>query len=197
MASTGMASCDHCSSHWHFDCLDPPLSGPPLSTKKWMCPLHAHELTPTSRIPKNPHIVDVSLRRGFANNGDVDVELESDVQESTASESDSDIGDGSQIMAKAVHMPRVKYRLPESGVALDFLDTCRRSKEVEGHKILDVLTARQNGVVRQSLLHALIDVVLNEHEQVVGEEQERSQLLALKTLMAVKGKDQLVKFLAE
>lgn len=45
LESTGIVSCDHCTSHWHFDCVDPPLQGRPASYKKWMCPLHASDLT--------------------------------------------------------------------------------------------------------------------------------------------------------
>jgi transcriptional regulatory protein PHF12/RCO1 len=37
-------SCDHCSLHWHLDCLDPPLSSMPPAHKKWMCPAHVEHI---------------------------------------------------------------------------------------------------------------------------------------------------------
>lgn len=36
-------SCDFCEQHWHLDCLDPPMSGMPPPTRKWMCPVHASD----------------------------------------------------------------------------------------------------------------------------------------------------------
>lgn len=38
-----MVSCDYCSSSWHLDCLEPPMSTMPLPTKKWMCPNHVDQ----------------------------------------------------------------------------------------------------------------------------------------------------------
>lgn len=37
-------SCDYCSLHWHYDCLDPPLAHLPTPTQKWMCPNHIDHL---------------------------------------------------------------------------------------------------------------------------------------------------------
>mgnify|MGYP001562232576 FL=1 len=34
-------SCDFCDQHWHLDCLDPPMTGMPPPTRKWMCPVHS------------------------------------------------------------------------------------------------------------------------------------------------------------
>lgn len=35
-------SCDFCPLSWHLDCIGPmPMSNPPPTQKKWMCPAHA------------------------------------------------------------------------------------------------------------------------------------------------------------
>ncbi|CAO3613569.1 unnamed protein product [Cunninghamella blakesleeana] len=50
-----MVACDFCKLHWHFDCLDPPMTIPPHPTKKWMCPCHAeHAEKLYQRIPRKP-----------------------------------------------------------------------------------------------------------------------------------------------
>ena len=40
-------SCDFCDQHWHLDCLDPPMTGMPPPTRKWMCPLHSDTVSYT------------------------------------------------------------------------------------------------------------------------------------------------------
>ncbi|KAH9828383.1 PHD-finger [Teratosphaeria destructans] len=127
--------CDHCPHNWHLDCLDPPLANPPARTwdnKKlhdWMCPLHAeHELrkvdtallVPRRRIhlrrPKDARIVDTSLNRGFVNNGVVDIEFDE------SDDSGSEFYDEQQEPEGAV------YRLPSSGVKLDFIDKVKKAR---------------------------------------------------------------------
>jgi hypothetical protein len=115
--------CDYCLLNWHLDCLDPPMVHPPPSTNRrtpWKCPNHAdHELAINApethgrrknRRPKQPDIVDVYLRRGFRNDGQIEVALDS-----------NDFDD-------SLYQPnsRVIYRLPESGIKLDFIDKVRR-----------------------------------------------------------------------
>lgn len=34
-------SCDFCDQHWHLECLNPPMTGMPPPTRKWMCPVHS------------------------------------------------------------------------------------------------------------------------------------------------------------
>lgn len=93
----------------------------------WMCPTHAyHEIKTLDasrgglagqpdaaemakvhrlRIPIHPKIVPVHMRRGFANNGMIEVETESD---DSGFESDESNG--------------IIYKLPRRGIMLDFLD---------------------------------------------------------------------------
>ena len=128
--------CDYCGENWHLDCLDPPLSNPParnLEGKKlhdWMCPLHAdHELRKVDttllnargigrkvhvRKPRNAKIVETSLRRGFRNNGVIDV-VEDDTDDSG-----SDFYDDNSLNQSVV------YRLPASGIKLDFIDKVKK-----------------------------------------------------------------------
>jgi len=92
-----------------------------------MCPLHAdHELrrvdarllNPRRRIhvrkPKNAKLVETSLKRGFRNNGVVDV-LDDD-----SDDSDSEFYD------EETQEESVVYRMPASGIKLDFIDKIKK-----------------------------------------------------------------------
>lgn len=127
--------CDFCGEYWHLDCLDPPLANPParnLEGKKlhdWMCPLHAdHELRKVEtsllnrpsrgrkvhiRKPRNAKVVTTSLRRGLRNNGVIEV-LDDDSDDSDSEFYDDDSQDDTV------------YRLPASGIKLDFIDKIKK-----------------------------------------------------------------------
>lgn len=50
-------SCDFCDMHWHLDCLDPPMTGMPPPTRKWMCPVHSDlEVVRSSSFPEHPYL---------------------------------------------------------------------------------------------------------------------------------------------
>jgi hypothetical protein len=124
--------CDYCPARWHLDCLDPPLAVPPRRRKDnpnstWRCPLHIeNELAtrdrqelaapgelgrvPRLRRPKNAIPYDVSLTRGYKNNGLIDIEL---------------IKDEEPDIVEVDRMGTV-VRLPEKGVRLDFIDRVKR-----------------------------------------------------------------------
>ena len=129
--------CDYCGENWHLDCLDPPLANPParnLEGKKvhdWMCPLHSdHELRKVDtsllnrrgigrkvhlRKPKNAKVAETSLRRGFRNNGVIEVvEDESD-------DTDSEFYDEEDSQDESM-----VYKLPASGIKLDFIDKVKK-----------------------------------------------------------------------
>jgi len=134
--------CDFCNLQWHLDCLDPPMANPPVRGSgakpkhSWMCPNHVeHELaaldssvmtssrlqilkgngrTHKVRRPKNAKIVDTALRRGFVNNGLVEIENEASDDEAFFER--EQLG--------------VVYRLPERGVKLDFIDRVKRCGQV-------------------------------------------------------------------
>lgn len=118
-----------------MDCLDPPLA---LAPKKgingraksaWMCPNHidselnnigpnvnaASKVMPTTgrrykvRRPKVMSIVDIALRRGFRNNGLIEIEDESSDEDKLTKKISGQI-----------------YRVPETGIKLDFIDRVKR-----------------------------------------------------------------------
>ncbi|GAA6052778.1 hypothetical protein JCM3770_003544 [Rhodotorula araucariae] len=98
-------SCDFCDQHWHLDCLDPPMTGMPPPTRKWMCPLHSDAIVPRKRQPKQMQLVTVD-RPYRPNNGDIVVvprkeePQQHDVDEMTVN--------------------RVRYQVPEQHIILDF-----------------------------------------------------------------------------
>jgi len=106
-------SCDFCDQHWHLDCLDPPMTGMPPPTRKWMCPLHSDIVVPRKRQPKQTQLVNVD-RPYHPNNGDIVVvprqepQLQQEVDEMTVN--------------------RVRYQVPEQHIILDFWG------RITGHK---------------------------------------------------------------
>ena len=127
--------CDYCPSRWHLDCLDPPLAVAPKRrfgdkpNHSWRCPLHSeHDLTnigrngaaapgdlgriPRLRKPKSAMAYDVSMTRGFRNNGIVEIELEKD-------DTDAEL--------RQLEMQGRINRITERGVKLDFIDRVKRS----------------------------------------------------------------------
>jgi len=73
--------CSVCSTPWHLDCLDPPLTVPPV-VRTWRCPLHAeHDIDRFSflypahrnRQLKNASPVLPVYSRGMKNNGLIDI----------------------------------------------------------------------------------------------------------------------------
>lgn len=147
-------------------------------------------------------MVDVSLSRGFKNAGDVDVlvsepEDATEVDDRSSLASDSDGEDQLRWAPATANMPRIKYRLPSRGIILDFLDSCHQTRQElpEGKRIADGLPLKST-----AQLEALVDVAVQELKQTKrpqssSTEDERVQLLALKTLLAIKGKKKLMEFL--
>lgn len=96
-----------------------------------MCPLHAdHELRKVDtslldprnvarrvhiRRPRNAKVIETSLNRGFRNNGVIDVV-----------EDDSDDTDSEFFEEEASHDESIVYRLPATGIKLDFIDKVKR-----------------------------------------------------------------------
>jgi hypothetical protein len=96
--------------------------------QKWMCPNHAdHELLALGhsskgyanrgkahkvRKAKNAKVVDTSLKRGFTNNGLIEIENEPSDSETEDYQNQWDFS--------------TVFRLPERGVKLDFIDKVKR-----------------------------------------------------------------------
>lgn len=94
-----------------------------------MCPLHADQelrrldtslLYPRRRVhirkPRNPRVVESSLRRGFVNNGIIEVINDDE----SSDDSDSEFYD------EDTPEDGVVYRLPASGIKLDFIDKVKQ-----------------------------------------------------------------------
>ncbi|KAK9469335.1 hypothetical protein V1512DRAFT_231685 [Lipomyces arxii] len=132
-------SCDYCPLHWHLDCLNPPMSSIATTARKWMCPNHVgRELTHKRRI-RNSQVINVSLRRGFVNDGDIEVENDSSEDEGVP-EDDSIVKpqllhflDGWERNPYEPAFDRrletvvddtgpIVFKLPERGIVLDFID---------------------------------------------------------------------------
>ncbi|CEQ39932.1 SPOSA6832_01477 [Sporobolomyces salmonicolor] len=118
-------SCDFCDQHWHLDCLDPPMTGMPPPTRKWMCPLHSDHvlvrysqiipvfappdrstsLQPKKRIPKATTTINVE-ERNTPNNGDILVLPRKERQPAEEYEE--------------MTVNRIRYQVPEQNIILDF-----------------------------------------------------------------------------
>ncbi|KAK9484552.1 hypothetical protein V1527DRAFT_469611 [Lipomyces starkeyi] len=134
-------SCDYCPLHFHLDCLDPPMSTIPSSARKWMCPNHVGRDLIHRRRKRNSKIVNVSLRRGFVNNGDIEVGNDSSDDEQIVPENENFVkpqllhfldGWEENPFERSAYDRRIPtwdfdtegivYKLPERGIVLDFID---------------------------------------------------------------------------
>lgn len=127
--------CSFCTLHWHLDCLNPPLASSPYRENpakpfrdklSWQCPNHADSEMPTMterpttrsgnvrsaggkirkiRRPRHATIKDVGLRRGYVNNGIIEILND-------PSEEENDYDDETGVIP----------RLTEKGIKLDFID---------------------------------------------------------------------------
>ena len=73
--------CSACATYWHLDCLNPPLTHPPV-VRSWRCPLHVDDMVERSsflypahrhRVVKDAAALVPGNSRTTANNGLVEV----------------------------------------------------------------------------------------------------------------------------
>lgn len=147
---TQMVNCDFCNSFWHVDCLDPPLYavGP-----TWKCPNHSDQAAKLPRRPKKAKVTDVSLRRGFKNQGVIEVLSEDEEENDDVVQKIPffDIRDREneiyapvpKSVGKAVNIDDIVYRLPAEGIKLDFIDAVKKSNRdpLEQTRTSDILVA--------------------------------------------------------
>jgi hypothetical protein len=131
-----LVPCSVCGVYWHLDCTDPPRGRAPVPVNNeyyWVCPRHvSHDMarpdpsyqwatsTRLHRIrkPKRPVSRRTYLTRGLRNNGNIEIESESEassIEEVSVMgdiESDDD-GEG------------VVYHIPAKGIKLDFIEKAR------------------------------------------------------------------------
>lgn len=109
-----MCSRQGCGLYWHLDCLDPPLSNPPV-VRTWECPAHTEDLLavhpsvmgPAHRVRriKNARPIVQAFKRGMKNNGLI--EVVHDDNEDSEWEDYEEFGR--------------TYRLSAKGIKLDFI----------------------------------------------------------------------------
>ena len=129
-----LISCDYCPAKWHMECVDHPMAIPPRrrphdkAGSTWRCPLHMDDIMndinvknnepynlerrgrlPKVRKPKRAIPYDPDQRRGYRNNGNIQVLLEED-QEPTF---------------KTIDWMGQQVRLSEQAIKLDFIDKVR------------------------------------------------------------------------
>lgn len=246
-----MVSCDTCSQSWHVDCLAQPLW---TVGTRWKCPNHADQAVKLPRRPKKTQIVDSHLRRGFRNDGNIEVLDESDEEEVQDipffDVKDAPLGVSARIsnqhhrQNRLISSDGVIYRLPERSIKLDFIDAVNienrqpfaETRTVDILVALDELATRPtetvSGVrdlsyfqqqntqdeqvaIAKANLYKLLDAALYEEENQDRSQHppmahlsspppddnvsppEREQLLAIKQLMQIKGKDSLLRFLTD
>ncbi|GAA5995248.1 hypothetical protein JCM5350_002799 [Sporobolomyces pararoseus] len=98
-------SCDFCDQHWHLDCLNPPMTGMPPPTRKWMCPVHSEHVLPKKRVPRQTTVVNIE-ERGISNNGDIIVQPPPERPPPEEYEE--------------MTVNRIRYQVPEQNIILDF-----------------------------------------------------------------------------
>nr|POE77953.1 curved dna-binding protein [Quercus suber] len=173
--SRQLITCDTCGTHWHLDCLDPPLAKTPariLENKRvqtWLCPLHVdHELREVDtsllnvrrrkihiRRPKRACVKDTALTRGFRNNGIIEVlEESSDGSESEFYDEGASDEDESTI-----------HRLPAAGIKLDFIDKVKvyvhKPSYIHQFTLLTPCSARQRRHEQYAVQQPSMQPVLN------------------------------------
>lgn len=121
----------------------------------------------------------------------------SEEHEEVTPDSDSESGSDSDYDSN-IGQPRLKYRLPEKGIILDFLDTCHRDYDGQrdGSAALDAIMPDPPGPALAMLLDiAMAETKHSLRPQTSLDQEERVQLLALRALLCVKGKQKVLEFL--
>lgn len=137
LSGAPISRCDYCSLSWHLDCLSPPLPTVKTVGTKWKCPNHADHVYRKSRRPKNARIVDTNLRRGYKNDGNVEILDSSDEEQLEINTRDIPIWNfqdtSSESRAPTPHYEQldtdgVVIRVPSEGVKLDFIQSINTMK---------------------------------------------------------------------
>ncbi|KAH9906379.1 hypothetical protein F4778DRAFT_645119 [Xylariomycetidae sp. FL2044] len=187
-----IVSCSVCGQHWHLDCLDPPLSIPPVP-RTWRCPLHAEELleqiparlTPAHRYRKlkNAPPVEQIYSRGMINNGWVEVELEDEIDEYNA-----------RAWRETASFGR-SFRLKEQGIKADFIGSVHKRRQHERESARK--RARLSRASAADLPEVPTKAPMTESLQVLPslEEQQAALNLAGLSQVGVDGIQQLIQAL--
>jgi hypothetical protein len=141
-----IVSCDHCSLHWHLDCLDPPITTMPSFGKKWMCPNHADQiLHPKRRIPKqNAPPIEITKPNQF-NNGNIEI-----IHPQTVSASQK------KVAVDEVLINGRRYRVPERVIMLNFWGKVHRAPN---HRETDTTSGMSSPLTSLSSLEDFEDTI--------------------------------------
>lgn len=237
-----MLSCEHCSLFFHVDCVNPPATS---VYGRWKCPNHVDQATKLPRRPKKMKMEDPALRRGFKNNGNIEILNSEDeppaaffkeVPKFFVESRDTPQGVAAKLPVrtrKTFEQDGILYRLPEDAIKLDFIDTVRKETDVtpypqtdrsdillaldelatrpstDREAVRDLCYLQSNGsrdvntatakVNLAKLIAAAFGEQSNDENNDIKNEQvqknERDELLAIKKLIHIKGKDKLLEFL--
>lgn len=157
-----IARCDYCSLNWHLDCLNPPLPTVKTIGTKWKCPNHADHVFKKRRRPKTAKIQDTALRRGFKNDGNIEVFDSSDEEQSETNAREVPLHDYfdtlegvsapvPQSILKPMEQNGVIYRIPAHGIKLDFIQAVheRNAEPYQDTRNSDILLALDELVTRE------------------------------------------------
>lgn len=147
--------CDYCPSSWHLDCIEPPLANVKTLGRRWKCPNHADNIFPLKRRPKKIKCIDTDLQRGFVNFGDIEVLLDQGDAEAPVAIQPS-LEDIRREKMRGMMIDGVIYRLPESGIKLDFIDAVKmhnwneaRDEAVAAYAMMDMAEKEQVKEVKE------------------------------------------------
>ncbi|OTA99184.1 hypothetical protein M426DRAFT_91146 [Hypoxylon sp. CI-4A] len=126
-----MLPCSVCKLNWHLECLDPPLTIPPVP-RTWRCPCHVDEmlseiperLAPAHRYRKIKEAppIEQAYTRGMPNNGWIEVVNDDDREKESV-----DAGGWRTYQ----NFGRV-HRLSEKGIKLDFISRVHNDRATRG-----------------------------------------------------------------
>ncbi|KAJ1943019.1 hypothetical protein FBU59_003030, partial [Linderina macrospora] len=115
--------CDYCPLSWHWDCLDPPLSGPPPPLKRWMCPNHAdHALRRRHNRFRKERVIDLT-----------------DAPDDTRNSGIIDVVDDEPPVELAD--PKVKFRVPATLIRRQFEQRAQRDRQ----RVFDLTAVEAQG----------------------------------------------------
>ena len=142
-----IVSCDFCALHWHLDCVDPPMTSMPSTTRKWRCPAHADHAQPRQRIPRNTaqvQTVSVPPKPEEEPGGKRRREL-GDVE--VLPDADDRVFDPKTGSARGTQPPwedltvthgatRIRYRIPEKRIRLEFWDKAADARAAHTERLV-------------------------------------------------------------
>ncbi|KAF7728669.1 hypothetical protein EC973_005706 [Apophysomyces ossiformis] len=187
------------------NCLNPPLTGKPVLTTKWMCPNHKEYGTTRGQKRQNPNVVE-PVHPELLKDSDMTVDPTSD-----DSEADSDGSMADDLAREAWKYGGVIYRVRSQMIKRNFIDYAKKYRRNSSHSsnrrhlVLSHKKLPENSIARRitySELEKLVDVALADVAERPGntrlmhiEADRYDKCQKLEKLMQRKGKEELMKLL--